>query len=84
MKIQRFNEIYSHVHTSEVSDNKYPIKCKFKNRIPDPGICYVTQIDFEVEKVHWSNGRISSVTDFNQIEFIPNIFDLFMSKKYNL
>jgi len=83
MKIDKFNEIFR-VHDMEVNDNKYPIKCKFKNRKPDPGICYVTQIDFEGEKVHWSNGRVSSVTDFDQIEFIPDIFDLFMLKKYNV
>ena len=50
MKIQKFNEIIK-VHPIELNYNdKYPIKCKFKNRIPNPGICYIIEINFEERK----------------------------------
>lgn len=63
------------------ADRKYPFKCKYKNRIPDPGICYVLEIDFENEKVSCSNGYIRLFPSFDEIEFIP---DIFIFNKYNL
>jgi hypothetical protein len=62
-------------------EDKYPIKCKFKDRIPDPGICYVLEINFEERKIWWSNEAISSTANFDDIEFIP---DIFVFGKYNL
>ena len=63
------------------ADSKYPFKCKYKNRIPDPGICYVLEIDFENEKVSCSNGHVKLFPIFDEIEFIP---DIFIFNKYNL
>jgi len=77
MKINKFNESYA-----EDYDKKFPIKCKIKNRIPDPGICWVTEINFEEERVEWTNGHVrSSVYGFDKVEFIP---DFFVFNKYNL
>ena len=74
MKIIRFNE-------NKNADSKYPFKCKYKNRKPDPGICYVLEIDFENEKVICSNGYVRLFPSFDEIEFIP---DIFIFNKYNL
>jgi len=82
MKIQKFNEIFR-VHPIELNynDSKYPIKCKFKNRTPNPGVCYITEINFEERKFHWSNGFVSSNANFDDVEFLP---DLFSYNKYNI
>jgi hypothetical protein len=90
MKIQRFNEkILKDVKapiervlrkTSKLEE--YPIKCKFKNRVPDPGTCYVIDINFEVQQIKCSNEYSTYVgIDFDQVDFIP---DIFIFNKYNL
>lgn len=67
--------------SDKYSDKMYPFKCKFKNRTPDPGICYILEINFEEKKVHWTNGAVRSIADFDDIEFIP---DPFIFNQYNL
>ena len=89
MKIQRFTEISASdyfgiptvMHQKSMYDDDFPIKCKFHHRVPDPGICYVTDLDFREKKLHWSNGAVSSVANFEDVEFIP---DLFLLTKYNI
>jgi len=44
MKVNKINKVLE-----KYTDDKYPFKIKFKNRIPDPGICHVISIDFEDE-----------------------------------
>ena len=78
MKIDKFNEVNKHW---EFSNEIYPFKCKYKNRTPDPGICYVVEINFELEQIECSNGRSRYYPSFDEIEFIP---DIFMFGKYNL
>ena len=75
MKIKKF--------ISENFDNneEYPFKCKYKNRVPDPGICYIISINFEDKRVECSNGANRYYPYFHDIEFIPDIFTFF---KYNL
>ncbi len=63
------------------ADELFPFKCKFKNRNPDPGICYVTSINFLERSLSCTNGRYSYSPDFDDVEFIP---DLFLLNKYNL
>lgn len=84
MKIEKFESSESDRYPwLRYNDNmdKYPIKCKFKNRVPDPGICVVIDIDFEERRVHVSNGAVRFRGDFDDIEFIP---DIFLFNKYNL
>jgi hypothetical protein len=87
MKIEKFTEGY-HIPLpkkkplqSQYNDNDFPFKCRFKNRTPDPGICYVTEIYFREKKIEWSNGAVGSIANFEDIEFIP---DIFIFDKYNL
>ncbi len=79
MKINKFNE--SAELTDSYFDEKFPIKCEMKHRIPNPGICWVTKINFENKTINWSNGYVSSHADFKDIEFIP---DIFIFNKYGL
>jgi len=94
MKIYRFNEIkfddfrlaidkFQQAHNANIqlSDDKFPFKCKFKNREPDPGICYIISIDFENRKVSCLNGSVRLYPSFDEIEFVP---DIFVFSKYNL
>lgn len=79
MKISKFNESSEF---DKMMDEKFPIKCKIKNRTPDPGICWVIKINFEEKNVEWSNGYVrSTIYGFDNVEFIP---DLFIYSKYNL
>jgi hypothetical protein len=77
MKIQKFNE------AGIMNNSNFPIKCRFKNRVPDPGICYVTEIDFKDRKIHWRNYNVSSIADFDDVEFLPDLFFLNIDK-YNI
>ena len=79
MKIQKFTEVSASDFLGIPIDNNIqksrynndlPIKCK----LSDPDICYVTDIDFREKKVGWSNGTVSSVANFEDIEFIPELF----------
>ena len=63
------------------ADSKYPFRCKYKNRIPDPGLCYVLEINFEEQTLSCSNGRFRYFPSFDEVEFIP---DIFIFNKYNL
>lgn len=86
MKINKFNETlapkkFGTIYNITYSDEKFPFKCKFKNRVPDPGICWITDIDFRNRKLGWSNGAVSSIANFDDVEFIP---DIFVFGKFNL
>lgn len=74
MKVKKFNE-------NNKADSLYPFKCKYKNRTPDPGICWIRRIDFENKRLDVTNGRYSYSPDFDEVEFIP---DIFIFSKYNL
>ena len=65
----------------EPKEVKFPFKCKYKNRTPDPGICYILEINFEDRKVQCSNGYVRMYPSFDEIEFIP---DIFIFNTYNL
>jgi len=90
MKIDRFDETIDKRFTKgkiknwkveKLSDDKFPFKCKYKNRTPDPGICYILEINFEDRNVQCSNGYLRMYPSFDEIEFIP---DIFIFNKYNL
>jgi hypothetical protein len=94
MKIKKINEMtFDDLRSSidaikantsmnvNLSDDAYPFRCKFKNRTPDPGVCYVIEINFEKQEIECSNGRVRLYTKFDEIEFIP---DIFIFSKYNL
>lgn len=93
MKIDKFNEMsitkklrdFMVKSPTEVISNEadklYPFKCKFKNRIPDPGECWIIEINFEERNLTCSNGRYRYLPGFDDVEFIP---DLFLLNKYNL
>lgn len=75
MEIQRFSK------TEVRPEDDFPLKCKVK-RVPDPGICYVMQIDFDRKKVSvLSKGNIRYTLTFDDVEFIP---DIFIFSNYNL
>ena len=78
MKISKFNES-GEFH--KMMDENYPFKCKYKNRTPNPGICWIISIDFERKKLDVSNGNYRYCPDFDDVEFIP---DIFVFNKYNL
>ena len=78
MKIERINE---NLGFDKMMNQKYPLKCKYKDRTPDPGICWIISIDFENKRLDVSNGRYRYSPDFDDVEFIP---DLFIYSKYNL
>ncbi|MCK9446946.1 hypothetical protein M0Q50_08870 [bacterium] len=60
-------ESYNNVNNKLKS--KFPImKCTFKNRVPNPGICVVKQINYDEEKIYWSNGYVSSVANFEDVD----------------
>ena len=67
--------------SESLTEEQYPFKCKYKNRIPDPGLCYVIEINFETKRVECSNGAVRLYPYFDEIEFIP---DIFIFNKYNL
>jgi len=45
-------------------------RAKYKKRIPDPGICTITKIDWREQTVSMSNGRISYFPSFDEIEIV--------------
>jgi hypothetical protein len=48
----------------------FPLKIKYKNRTPDPGICAVIKIDWETKSLWWCNGAVRSVASFHEVEII--------------
>jgi hypothetical protein len=41
--------------------------CKFKNRVPDPGMCRVININFEEEDLEVSNGAVRLYPKFDEV-----------------
>lgn len=78
MKINKFNESSEY---NKMMDEKFPFKCKYKNRNPNSGICWIMSIDFENKMLDVSNGRYRYSPTFDDVEFIT---DLFLLNKYNL
>jgi hypothetical protein len=75
MKINKFNEL------NDELNGQYPFKCKYKNRYPDPGLCNIIEINFEKREIVCSNGYFRLFPNFDEIEFIP---DIFIFDKYSL
>lgn len=46
---------------------QYPFICEFKNRKPNPGQCYVLEIDFEERKLVCSNGAVRLFPSFDDV-----------------
>ena len=87
MKIERFNKLNEitlppqRKYNLKPEERVFPLKCRYKNRTPDPGMLYIISIDFEDGSVSASNGRIRYRAEFKELEFIP---DIFVFDKYNL
>ena len=84
MKVKKFDEAFKdamgryHQNASDArfSDDDYPFKCKYENRI-----YYVIEIYFKNRSIKCSNGSDEYYLSFDDVEFIP---DIFVFSKYNL
>jgi hypothetical protein len=76
--MKKFSNISEELKTP---DEKYPFKCRYKERNPDPGLCWIIDIDFDNRDLGFSNGSYRYSASFDDVEFIPDIFIL---NKYNL
>lgn len=55
------------IYVSDLLKSDFPLKVKFKDRKPDPGICKVLSIDWENKKLSVSNGAVRLYPDFDQV-----------------
>ena len=54
-------------YMSELLSAKPPLKCKYKKRYPDPGVCTVISIDWERRKLSVTNGAVRLFPDFTDV-----------------
>jgi hypothetical protein len=50
--------------------SKYPIKARYKDRNPDPGVCTVISINWRDNGLSMSNGSCEYFPAFSEVEII--------------
>ncbi len=48
----------------------FPLKVKYKRRIPDPGECTVVSVNWEKRQMEVSNGSIRLFPNFDQVDVV--------------
>lgn len=53
-----------------------PFFARYKSRVPDPGVCRITMIDWEQRRLSMSNGACSYYPSFDEVEIVQGLREI--------
>jgi hypothetical protein len=59
-------------HIGHSPSSGFPLMVKFYHRTPDPGVCYVSRIDWEGREMEVTNGSVRLYPEFDDVRFVTS------------